>query len=179
MRELPLSLSLTITACLFASFATTDFLHFANPSSCAWHLSAMMDECKWGVARATGRPGAAVASRGRTGTRWWPCLYVKALFRPKCLSLRCLACWPCVICNRAPLRTALRPQVGTCSGQTIIPSHWEEQEFHCLGRSLEWQHQMNLLHQCLTLEDTRRCNSFPAVCSDSALIHYGCLWILL
>lgn len=120
----------------------------------------MMDECKWGVARVTGRPGAAMASRGRTGNRWWPCLYIWRLYLGR--TVYHLTVWPACPVWTAILRHSgplWHPKGGACSGHTIIPSHWAKAEFPRLGRLLDWQHQMNLLHQCLTLEDTRRCNS--------------------
>lgn len=179
MSESPLSHSLSRTS---ASFAFTDFAFNTAVSSCTWHLSDMMDEWNGGVTRVTGWPGAAVASRGRAGNRHWPCLYLWGLYLSWTVyhwavwSACCV--WTVILLHSGPVK---HPEGGVWPGQVLIPSRWSGAGFHCLGRLHEWQHQINLLHQCLTLEDTRRCNSFPCCLQWQHMntLWTPCLWILL
>lgn len=179
MSESPHSHSPTRTR---ATFAFTAFTFNAAISSCTWHLSDMMDEWKGGVARVTGWPGAAVASWGRAGNQHWPCLYLWGLYLSWTVYHRavCSACcvWTVILLYSGPVK---HPEGGVCPGQVLIPSRWSGAGFHRLGRLHEWQHQINLLHQCLTLEDTRRSSSSPCCLRWQHMntLWTPCLWILL
>jgi len=123
-----------------------------------------MDECKRGVARATGRPGAVVASGGRTGSKWWLCQYIwRDLFRKNCPARL-----SCVNCDPDLLMTTPRRGEDSCWVQAIISINLDIPPLHRLERLLDWQHQMNLLHQGLTLEDTRHCKPFFSLSAVTA-----------